>query len=636
MDLSLLTKHLSKEFDDIDKEILKTNQEVFLKYLNPNSDNKKIYKPIAGRSKYVNLGLERMLGEAAAKRRNCQFIHYQGAGEYSKNYYPIQSSSQIEAQFKVLDTASVGSIRTNYPYIALLLTSNSTAALAQDEIKKLSNICINLILQYGLEIGLAMFDGYIFDIKYQQYLLSLQMIQVFKPTDESSVQIKLISIGSGAIFIYQDQKIQHIEISGDEEKDSIVGSSGAHYKRKIVMVDREAKTKIVLAPYSYGLALQNIPSTQLLHNADQNAHNLLAWIMSLPSKNFKIPKNTRNLLSFIINPASMETVSRPKWNNDEIKEIPEFKSLQNTFKEYLKKYQSLEINVLYAHLHADRFVDVHQEISTKVALNFKNELESDDISFTLQPLIDNLHVRDTFDYKKYNDMLLEKNLAPDVILTEDSLLIDRIGQGILYYITQQETDSNYKVIFEGNRAINLLYSDNTVVQLIDHMDKDGRLACITFDLAQIYYRQNPSLFEKLFKEEILSKFPGTILERLYVKYPDKSYHQIMYEEVYTHPDVKHRNELLQKIYKEIRTNVNSIEDTKQMVHYVKAIEEEIKNQEETKSKKVISMYILEGSYDGQFDRYSKVHQTFAVPGIDTYRVSFVSERLQFNVMSIKS
>lgn len=355
MDLSLLTKHVSKEFENIDKEFIKNNQEIFLKYLNLNQDEAKIYKPIAGRSKYVNLGLERMLGEAAAKRRNCQFIQYQNAGAYSQDYYPIQSSSQVEAQFKVLDASSVVSIRTNYPYIALLLTSNSHEALAQD-----------------------------------------------------------------------------------------------------------------------------------------------------------------------------------------------------------------------------------------------------------------------------------------VILTEDSLLIDRIGQGILYHIAQQKANDNHKVIFEGKRAINLLYSDNTVVQLIDHMDKDGRLACITFDLAQIYYRQNPSLFEKIFKDEILTKFPGTLLEKLYVKHPNKSYHQIMYEEVYTHPDVKYRNELLQKIYKEIRKDVNSIEDTRQMAHYVTAIEEEIKKQEETKSKKVVSMYILEGSYDGQFDRYSKVYQTFAVPAIDAYRVSFVSEILRFGVMNIKS
>lgn len=638
MDLSLLTKHISKGVDNIDKETLKKNPTI-LKYLIPNS-NSNIYKPIAGRSKYVNLGLERMVGEAAAKRRNGQYIIYKDVvgniGEYNKNFYPMQTTAQVEAQFKVVDLASVGSVRTNYPYLGLLLTSNSSVPLAQDEIKKLNNICLILVLQYGLEMGLAMFDGYIFDNEYQQYLLSLIIVQAFKLNNESPIQIKIMSVGSGAALIYQKHEIQHIEVSHDEEKGSFVGNPGAVYQRKIVTVNQNQNIKIVLAPYSYGAALHSIPYSQLLQDANKNAQNPLEWVMKLPSKEFKISKDAKNLLSFHVSPDEMDVVSSPKWDNDEITKIPEFQPLADVYKAYLNKYKHLEINILYAHLHADRFVDVHQEISTKVALAFKNELEGDNISFTLQPLIDNLHVIDIFDYKKYNDILLEKELAPHVILTEDSLLIDRIGQGILYYITQQNTDSDYKVIFEGNRTIGLLYTDNTIVQLIDHMDKDGRLACVTFDLPQIYYRQAPDLCEKLFREDILLNYPNTILGRLFVKYPKKNYHQIMYDEIYTNSDIKYRNELFQKIAKEIRPNINTIEDTKPMLRYVDALKDEIMSCERTLSKKVISMYILEGSYDAQFDRYSKVHTTFAIPGIDTYRVSFVSEELKFNIMSIHS
>lgn len=641
MDLSLLTKYISKYSKQLDQKLWNNNCSILSKYLNSNKFTEINYKPIAGRSPYVNLGLERMLGEAIAKRKNCHYKLYQNLeveiGEYSENYYPIRTSSKTEAQFKVFDLASVGSIRTNYPYLGLLLTSNSVQPLDQNEIKRLNNICVNLILQYGLEFGLALFDGYIFDSEYDKYLLSVVAAQIFKPNKHDPVQVKMLAAGRGAVFVYQNNKIQHIEINGPELNDNFIGKTGTTYCRNVVTVENnENNIQVILAPYAFGEALQAMPFSQLLKEGNENASNVLAWISQLPQKSMRPPKQARNLLSFRISPKSIEIASRPRWTLSDISQISGFLNLKNICKNYLNQYKHLNINILYAHLHSDRVVDVHQEISTKIAKALKNDLNEERISFSMQPLIDNLHVRDIFDYEAYSNMLREQDLVPDVILTEDSLLIDRIGQGIIYYISKNSLSSDCKIVYEGNRSMNLLYDDDTVVQLVDHMDKDGRLACISFDLAQIYYRQAPNLYEKLFKNEILNNYPNTILGKLFIKHSDKNYHQIMYEEVYKNKNIPYRNELFQRISKEIRPNINNVEATKPMLSYVDALSNEINNREITRSKKVISMYILEGSYDAQFDRYSKVHKTFAIPGIDTYRVSFVSEELNINSISIKS
>lgn len=646
MDLSLLTKHLSKEFNALSgiekKRFMNKYEDLLGKYLGLTQAliNEVHYKPIAGRSKFINLGLERMLGEAAAKRKNCGYILYNNTdgnlNEYAQHFYPIKTSATIEPQYKVLDSASIGLVRTNYPYLSLLLTSNSYPALTQNKIKELSMICSSLILSYGMETGITMFDGYVFDNNYSHYSLSLLASQAFKQGKKLPVQVKIISVGSGAVLVYQKQKIQHISIRGVEESMSYIGCPGARQQREIVLLNNEHSIRIVLAPYSYGFALQDIEPHERLNSANQNAHNPLAWMMTSFVKAFEIPKSARNILLFHIKPSQMDIVERPKWSQDEIKKIPEFESLAQQYKAYLKHYKSLEVNVLYAHLHADRLVDIHQEISIDVARAFRDEVKEENISFKLQPLIDNLHVGDVFDYKKYYNLLTEKNLEPDIILTEDSLLLDRIGQGILDSFIKQKDENKYQIIFEGDRAINVLFPDNTIVQLIDHMDKEGRLSCVTFDLAQIYYRQAPDLFEQLFRNDILSNYKSTMLAKWFSEYPSKTYHQIMYDMVYTNPDIQYRNRLFKKISHEIRPPVNNIENTESMRHYIDVLRDELLAREHARTQKVISLYILEGSYDAQFDRYAKVHDAFALPGIDTYRVTFTSEELGFNVMCIKS
>lgn len=647
MDLSLLTKHLTKEFNNLsgtEKErFIEKYDDLLRKYLGLTQaliSDENHYKPLAGRSKHINLGLERMLGEAAAKRRNCYYILYhnsdEGLHEYAQNYYPIKASGKIEAQYKVLDSANIGQVRTNYPYLSLLLTSNSFPPLTQDKIKELSVISSSLILHYGLEIGIAMFDGYIFDNNYSKYCLSLMASQAFKPSESLPIQVKIMSVGAGAALVYQNQKIQHISVRGAEEANSYLGHPGAKQQREIILLNNTHSIKIILAPYLYGFAFQNIDLHQLQKDANQNAQNPLAWMMTSFVKSFEIPKSARNILLSHIKPSEMHIIERPKWSQDEIKKIPEFCSLARQYREYLKCYTSLEVNVLYAHLHADRLVDIHQEISIDVARAFKDEIAGENISFKLQPLIDNLHVRDVFDYKKYNDLLSEKNLEPNIIITEDSLLLDRIGQGILDCFIHQESKNKYQIVFEGDRAINVLFPDNTIVQLVDHLDKEGRLSCVTFDLAQIYYRQAPELFEKLFREDIITNYPDSILGKWFLESPSKNYHQIMYDMVYTNSDIQYRNRLFQKITHEIRPNLNTIESTKPMRQYIDVLRNELAVREKVRAKKVVSIYILEGSYDAQFDRYAKVHDAFALPCIDTYRVTFTSEELGFNVMCIKS
>ena len=646
MDLSLLTKHLLHEFHSLSvtekNNFMEQYNVLFNKYLSLDTaltSNEDTYKPIAGRSKHINLGLERMLGEASAKRKNCHYQLYtakQSLGEFSVKYYPIRSSAVAEAKYKVLDPASIGEVRTNYPYLSLLLTSNSPEALSQAQLKELSGICFSFIMRYGLETGLAMFDGYIFDNHYTKYYISLLISQSFKENEYRPIQIKLMSVGCGAILIYQNKKIEHISVSGTEELNSYLGHTGSKHKREIIIVDKNLPVQIILAPYSYGLALQTISPIEATHLANQNASNPLAWLMTTFIKPFAIPTAARNILLVNIKPNELEIIERPQWTPQEIKKIPEFVSLIQQCKDYLKHYQTLEVNILYAHLHADRIVDIHQEISIDVARALKNESLETNIVFTLHPLIDNLHVRDVFDYKKYNDLLLEKGLGPDVILTEDSLLIDRIGQGILDCFVSQNPEDKYQIVYEGQRAINVLFPDNTIVQLIDHMDKEGRLSCVTFDLAQIYYRQAPELFEQIFREEILLRYPESILAKWFKHYPDKNYHQIMYEQVYTSTDIKQRNKLFQTISQEVRQDIHSTVCTKSMHHYIDKLKAELIEREKTGIKKTISLYILEGSYDAQFDRYAKVHEAFALPHIDTYRITFTSEELGFNVLCIKS
>ncbi len=646
MDLSLLTKHLLHEFHSLTetekKNFMEQYKVLFNKYFGLDTaltSNETTYKPIAGRSKHINLGLERMLGEAAAKRKNCHYQLYTAKhdlGEFSEKYYPIRSSALAEAKYKVLDPASIGEVRTNYPYFSLLLTSNSPEPLPQAQLKELSIICSNLILSYGLETGLAMFDGYIFDNHYTKYYLSLLITQTFKANEHGSLQIKLMAVGAGAILIYQDKKIEHILVRGNEELNSYLGHTGSCHYREIITLDNNLPVKIIIAPYFYGLALQTISPIDAIKLANENAVNPLAWLMTTFIKPFAIPVAARNILLVHIKPDELEIIKRPQWTPQEITQIPEFISLSQQCKDYLQHYQTLEVNILYAHLHADRIVDIHQEISIDVARTLKTETLEKNIVFTLHPLIDNLHVRDVFDYKKYNDLLIEKKLEPDVILTEDSLLIDRIGQGILDCFVSQNAEDKYQLVYEGNRALNVLFPDNTIVQLIDHMDKEGRLSCVTFDLAQIYYRQAPDLFEQLFREDILINYPDSLLAKWFRYFPDKNYHQIMFDQVYVNTDVKQRNKLFQTINQEIRPNIHSIGCTQSMRHYIDKLQAELIEREKTCAKKVISLYILEGSYDAQFDRYAKVHKAFALPSIDTYRITFTSEELGFNVMCIKS
>ncbi|MDP1608866.1 MAG: hypothetical protein Q8L98_06095 [Chlamydiales bacterium] len=635
MDLSLLTKHLEKKHG-----ALPGTEEILKKYLNLGSEEQ--YKPIAGRKAYINVGLERMLCEAAAKRRNCDYPLYPSSAncgcfhEYTLSYYPVKTSAELEAQFKVHDAASIGLVRTNFPYISLLLTSNSSVPLAEEKLKELTNICTRLLLNYGLEIGIAMFDGYIFEQHLSRFNLSILACQAFKRDESSSIQVKIVSVGSGAVLIYQDKKLQSTCIRGSKEISSFLGLHGATHHREIVLVHNKQTIKVILAPHAYGPALESIDHQVLCQDANQNSSNPLAWLMTSFVKKFAIPESARNLLVFAIKPSEIDIVERPQWSQRDVKQIPEFANLVNTYKEYLKNYKSLEINLLYAHVHADRLVDIHQKISIEVARAFKDELENEYISFRLHPLIDNLHVRDVFDYNKYHDLLSEKNLKPDPIITEDSLLIDRIGQGILDCFVNQDSKNRYQIVFEQHRAINVLFPDKTVVQLIDHMEKDGRLSCVTFDLAQIYYRQAPEVFEKLFREEILLHYPNTILGRWFLEHPNKNYHEIMFSMLYSNPDIQYRNRLFQEISNEIRPNINNIESTQSMRSYVDALRDELAIREKTQYKKVVSLYILEGSYDAQFDRYSKVHKAFALPGIDTYRLTFMASELGCKVMFVKS
>ncbi len=647
MDLSLLTKHLSRAFNrlsDIQKKsFIQENDILFNKYLGlmHNLTNaEEFYKPIAGRSKYMNLGLERMLGEAAAKRRNCGYTLYENQhnrlGSYANHYYPIKSAENVEAQYKVLDTASIGLIRTNYPYLTLLLTSNAPQALPQDDLKKLTTIGSSLILRYGMELGIAMFDGYVFDNSYAQYCLSLVANQLFKPDVHSATQLKTMSIGPCAILAYQSQKLQYLRIRGNEELDSYLGHLGTKQQREITTLECNDSIKVISVPAAYGLAMQTIAREELRATANEHAENPLAWLMTRFIKPFKIPKAARNILLYRVKPTELDVVKPPTWAQHEIKQLPEFTDLIKQYRNYLQDYKSLEINILYAHLHADRLIDIHQTISIHVGRALKDELASKQTAFKLQPLIDNLHVRDVFDYKLYNEFLAEQGLAADVILTEDSLLLDRIGQGILDYINDKESSHDYRIIFEGNRAMNALFADGTVVQLLDHMDKEGRLSCVTFDMAQVYYRQAPDLFEAIFREDILANYPDSTLGQWFLQYPLKSYHQIMYDRIYTNSDVTYRNRLFRQITAEIRPDLTDIKQARQKRHYVDVLHRELQVRLSSRTKKVVSLYILEGSYDAQFDRYAKIHNAFALPGIDTYRITFSSQELAFNTMCIKS
>lgn len=656
MDLSMLTKHLSiilqnfennneKEANENYFYLQKSHLKNYLYYQSQKNSNDGLnnFKKISGRQKFANLGLERMSIEAKAKRMDMKFPLYDKnvASDYYCKYYPIGESQKVEAQYKVKDSCSMGIIRTNYPYIALLLTQNSSDTTIKTDLSELLKICEGFILRYGLEIGLTMFDGYIFEKNLSFHKLSLIAVQIFKPDDNTQVlQIKYVSVGGGVILVSTDSNFHKlVNVTEEKSKQEFLGQTASTHNRGILPINSKFSVSIILTPITYCQPFNDIKPDILYEKINKNHHSLMGWIVSSFHKKYSIPTSKKNLIKFNLKSKNIKTMQVPNWNIKTIRKIDNFKVVTNSLINYLDVYSNLEVNILCAHLHADRATDIHQNISIEITKAIQEELKDiSKILFRVQPMIDNLHVKDVFDYRAYLTLLKENGLKPDVILTEDSMLLERVGYSILEQFLYKKNDlTNYKFIYEKNRSINVLFNDSTIVQLIDNIALGGRLACISFDLAQVYYRQNPELFEKLFREEILEHFSNSILARWYKENKQEiGYHQIMFNKIYSNDNIKKRQDLLKNVFQEICIPISDIKNNPIITKYHSAIQNYVINREKEKNKKVISLYILEGSYDAQFDRYSRVHQAASINDIHTYRITFSSDRNIINFMSVKS
>lgn len=528
--------------------------------------------------------------------------------------------------------SSVGLTRLHYPHIYAVLTCNNPdTELKQEDLTNLIRIYESFVLQYGIEMGTAMFDGYIYENKYSTSNLSLVGVQAFKPEYGLDNQIKIVSVGSNAVVVHQKDTNPELYIQGHQSEGNFLGHTGSTHDRRIVAIDEKKPTDIIIAPAKYGTILEKLDEKSVIKKIN-DTNNRIATLMGYGASG-KVPKGQKSLMHTLINPANLELVQRPKWNEGFIYAQDIFTQTRDTIRNSLSGFGSLEVNILSGHLHSDRRLSTHQYIAVNMARLLRDSFSKDDrVHFRNMPLVDNLHVRDIFDYPAYIELFENIEFPVEVVLTEDSALMERIGYDILR-IAIKSDKQGYDLVYDGDKSMTMKFQDGTLIQLASHIDKGGVLACVPFDLAQVYYRHAPGLLEKIFREDILANHPDSELASLLRENSNKTYHQIMFDEVYSNPDIKGRNQRRAKIFDEVRVPFSEIRlDGK--TPYLDALKNEIADRHIQRDKKAIALYILEGSYDAQFDRFQRLFKAVGINGIETYRLTFNPENANMQLMSV--
>lgn len=243
----------------------------------------------------------------------------------------------------------------------------------------------------------------------------------------------------------------------------------------------------------------------ILKGMDENE---IAEVLNMPQKNGWF--NAHNALTAYLTAKGVisQVVSlRKKPNtkkvtNEKVNPDVLVKNLVETEKfQALTKANSILLEV--AHIHADRLPGEEQWECVRFTKALIKQLNKGGFKgkIDMMTMIDEYHVMNRLDYKKYLQDLEKRGVNVDEVVMESSPLVRIIAIEILQYLAENpSTDGSYRVFEKGDNLYLEFTEKKAIIELLADVNNKPVIGCVLFDVALCLYKLHRNYYSKKYNK----------------------------------------------------------------------------------------------------------------------------------------
>jgi hypothetical protein len=358
----------------------------------------------------------------------------------------------------------------------------------------LSKDFYNFLRKFPIKIAVCIFDYYVFLLKFIKDFENLDLnllILYWQNHCEGNNQISIYYNFDFSILFFNAENKNFSLLNFEKSTHKILKNLNPLHISEIFINSNKYRNAIIFLDDTNDF-IKKINKTTLRKVVEDNRFNLMNGIRKFLSDN-----NTNPLIFQI----------KATYKKDNVINFSYLENLENKLVNEIKRIDLLtdlmreNINLICvetAHIHADRDVDENIITGIKVFNFLKNILTEHGFKIKSVAMIDELHVVNRLDYKKYLDILHQNNFVPDEIVFESSRIIFHIAIDILKILIKNAQTMDYKIFIKGD---NLYFQkEEKTIELIEDIKNKFILGCVLFDIAFYVYKLNNEEANKIYNK----------------------------------------------------------------------------------------------------------------------------------------
>ena len=358
----------------------------------------------------------------------------------------------------------------------------------------LSKDFYNFLRKFPLKIALSIFDYYVFLLKFIKDFENLDLnvlILYWQNCPKEGNPISIYYNFNFSILLFNPTNKDFSLLNFEKNTNKVSKNLNQLHLSEISINSNKYRNAIIFLDDANDF-IKKINNTRLRKVVEDNRFNLMNGIKKYLSDNntnpvifqIKIPYKKNKVINFS---------SSGNLENKLLEEINRIDFLNDLRRENINL-----ICIEAAHIHANRDVDENIITGIKIFNFLKKILTEHGFKIKSVAMIDELHVVNRLDYKKYLDILQQNNFVPDEIVFESSRIIFHIAIDILKILIKNAERLNYKIFIKGD---NLYFQkEGKTIELIEDIKNKFILGCVLFDIAFYVYKLNNEEANKIYNK----------------------------------------------------------------------------------------------------------------------------------------
>ena len=396
-------------------------------------------------------------------------------------------------------------------FSVLLFAGTNLSKDQENDFQKVTVVLSKFLSTYSLEMAIGLLDYFLFltktDLKLG--LISAQEISNKQGTSE----IKIIGTSGFSLALTTNTTTFKNAIANktsfDDKTNQPLGSKNAVVVfQKTFSLPSKASAVFLFSSDSTLSKLNNKRLQRVANQKDKKGKIILANNL----KNFLQETKENDLMGIV--KCGNKSISK------DLTSVPlELKDVALSIPNDLVNAKKIVIES--AHLHADRESSQTQLNTTLLRNELVMKLQNSGFMGEIEDIlmIDDYHVVNRLDYKKYLSELKLNNFTPDFVILESSPVVRAIAIEVL--IKLFKTTPNKLEVKGGNLYLKI--NQNKVIELVEGLGEKDTIGCVLFDAAFSLFKKDIKSATTLFKEvaeaDLIDKTDSDLL-KFYLKEKD--------------------------------------------------------------------------------------------------------------------